>query len=160
MEFKKPEFTLDQLHDLFIYDAKRGVLLDRRGWVAGDKGDKSRPKHRKISIDGVRYALHRVIWYYVYGVWPIGELDHIDGNCLNNCISNLREISHLKNMQNQIRPHKSNRSTGVLGVTYVSSRNKYQAQINVDGQYKWLGYFDTLELAERAYRAAKSVYHL
>ena len=160
MYFKSPKFTLDQLHDLYTYDNKFGVLRDRRGWVAGNKIKSTSNKHVRISILGERYALHRVIWYYVTGVWPNEEIDHIDGNCLNNLFANLREVNHLKNMQNQSRAHVSNKSTKVLGVTYIKSRHKYQAQINIASTYKWLGYYDTLDAAKVAYDNAKQLYHL
>ncbi|MFX4377260.1 HNH endonuclease, partial [Acinetobacter baumannii] len=39
-------------------------------------------------------------WLYVHGVHPTGQIDHIDGDPLNNRISNLRDVSHAVNQQN------------------------------------------------------------
>lgn len=161
MYFKPPNFTLDHLHDNYIYDNKHGVLRDILGRIRGNKVNMSKvPGHIRIGINGERYALHRIIWYYVYGLWPEGEIDHINGNCLDNHLYNLREVSHVENMQNQSRAHKSNVSTKTLGVTYVKNRGKYQAQINVNNSYIWLGYHETLEKAKIAYDDAKRLYHV
>lgn len=42
---------------------------------------------------GVRHTVlaHRLAWLLHYGSWPEGDLDHIDGNPLNNKIDNLRD---------------------------------------------------------------------
>jgi len=37
---------------------------------------------------------HRVIWAYVYGEWPENQIDHINGDRLDNSISNLRHVTH------------------------------------------------------------------
>ena len=164
--FKQPRFTLEQLVYLYEYDPELGVLrakIDigrknvRKGEIAGNSS--SNGKHIRISILGERYALHRVIWFLHTRKWPELEIDHIDGNPTNNRIENLREVSHLKNMWNQIRSHKSNKTTGVLGVCFVKRKNKYQAQIIVNNDYIWLGYFETEQEAAEAYNRAKSVYH-
>lgn len=42
---------------------------------------------------------HRVIYELHHGVTP-DKIDHIDGNPSNNCISNLRSVTHAQNMRN------------------------------------------------------------
>lgn len=48
-----------------------------------------------------------------------------------------------------------NSKTGVKGVSYVESRGKYTARIFSDGKSRWLGYYDTLEEAAEARKAAE-----
>lgn len=52
---------------------------------------------------------------------PELQVDHIDGNTLNNCKSNLRVVTLQENMKNLKK--KSNNTSGIRGVSY-NSRNK------------------------------------
>lgn len=112
----------------------------------------------QIQVDSRLYKAHRLAWFYVYGKWPEDQLDHIDGNPLNNRLSNLRECSQTQNQQNQFKP-KAHNKTGYLGVSWDSSRKKYAARIRVDGKYKYLGRFDSVEEAAQSYLEAKRKYH-
>ena len=59
--------------------------------------------------------VHRVIWTMFYGAIPKDfVIDHIDGNTLNNDISNLRCVSRDISARNKRKP--KNNSSGVVGV--------------------------------------------
>jgi hypothetical protein len=47
--------------------------------------------YRYIEIDGVEYKACDLAWLYVYGVWPIGEIEHINGERDDDRIANLRD---------------------------------------------------------------------
>lgn len=68
--------------------------------------DSDKPNQRNYFSDG-RHYLHRDIWASVYGPIPKGfHVHHIDGNPLNNDISNLECIKaseHLKRHWNEER---------------------------------------------------------
>ena len=100
--------------------------------------------------------MHRLAWLYVYGEWPHQQIDHIDGNKLNNRIENLRDVSPYANNENLHNPKKHN-STGVLGVR--KRGNKYHSRIVVNGIEKHLGTFPTAAIAHQAYIDAKRKYH-
>lgn len=79
--------------------------------------------------------------------------DHIDGDGLNNCRSNLREATHAQNVRNA--PKRIDNRSGYKGVSWSASSSKWVAQINEAGRRrKHLGYFTDPAEAARAYDAA------
>jgi len=156
------DITAAQARAVFSYDPMTGIVSRRvkstrgeAGPVSNDNGD----GYSRVVFAGCRVYLHRLVWLLHYGEWPKGQIDHIDGNRLNNAITNLRDVPHEINAQNEHRARKNNHSTGVLGVSYVPSRKKYEANITVSGQKVHLGRFDTVERAQIAYLTAKRAYH-
>jgi len=155
------EITQQLLRELFTYDKATGRLLNkvRRknvsvGREAGCVGNKG---YRRVKINNVEYATHRLVWMYTYGVWPMKQLDHIDRDPLNNRVNNLREADTAQNRQNINRPRSN--TSGYLGVTWNKCVNKWQAVIGVGGVCKYLGVFTTPEAAHEAYLAAKAKLH-
>lgn len=84
-------------------------------------------------------------------------VDHIDGNGLNNQRSNLRICTRNENQQN--RPKNKNNKSGYKGVYWNTERGKWQADIMVDKKKVYLGRFDNVELAAKAYKDAALKYH-
>ena len=95
-------------------------------------------KHWSISFKNKEVLIHRIIWTLFYGEVPDGfVIDHIDGDSLNNIISNLRLTTQAENRRNT-RKFKNNTS-GVSGVNLqTQSKGKcsyWCAQYtNLDGQ--------------------------
>lgn len=85
------------------------------------------------------------------------EVDHIDGDKLNNRRSNLRVVSHRQNQQNRKGPNK-NSTTGVRGVRFCKQTGRYAAQVTMHGAVHWLGRHDTLEEAEAAVVAFRATH--
>jgi len=94
---------------------------------------------------------------YILGVEDKRQVDHRDGNGLNNQKRNLRICSHTQNMQN--RCIAKNNTSGKKGVCYRPKIGKFQASIGVNGKSIYLGFFDTLIKASRAYNRAAKKYH-
>jgi hypothetical protein len=107
-----------------------------------------------IRISRRLYMVHRLAWLYVTGEWPMGHIDHINGDRSDNRFVNLRVATNSENARNSRR--RINNACGYKGVHYKKRLNKFVAQIHVDGGVYHLGVFKTAFEAHPAYyRAAK-----
>ena len=75
-------------------------------------------------------------------------VDHIDNIKSNNNINNLRWATNSENQHN--KSMMSNNTSGVKGVVWDKDRNKWRAQIMIDGMQIYLGLFENLEDAKQA----------
>ena len=110
-----------------------------------------------LSINGIDYRAHRLIWVLMTGNEPSEFIDHIDGDRANNRWANLREATHAENCRNLKQTRDSK------GVSFCKSRRKWNAAIGitVDGKRRNinLGRFDTKDEAQLAYNAGSKKYH-
>lgn len=89
--------------------------------------------------------------YYLFTRYPrIYQVDHINGNTLDNRRSNLRIVNNRENCQNLHCP----KSSQYAGVTWISRDRKWQAKISIEGIHKHLGYFSNEKDAKNAYDKA------
>lgn len=104
------------------------------------------------------FSVHRVIWCLLNGSLS-GDLDidHIDGNPINNKIDNLRVATRAQNMQN-LKKARSTSLTGVLGVSFIEKRNVFRASIEKNGKY-YRKTFPTIEEASEWYINKKREIH-
>jgi hypothetical protein len=122
------------------------------GWVMQTTG------YRGVKIKGQLYMTHRVIYELLKGVIPVGfNIDHIDGNKLNNKIENLRLASTQENSFN--RGKQSNNTSGYKGVFWDKTNQKWKAQTRQKGRTKSLGYFKTPEEASKVYESYTKILH-
>jgi HNH endonuclease/AP2 domain len=112
--------------------------------------------YRVVGIDGEAHYAHRLVWLVEHGEWA-RNVDHIDGDPLNNRITNLRACSHSQNLKN-MRMHRDN-SSGYKGVTWNKAHQRWHARICVDGKVKHIGAFRTPSECARAYDDAARRFH-
>lgn len=90
---------------------------------------------------------------------PKIQVDHIDGNKMNNTRSNLRLATNQENNRNQHKL-KSNNTSNYRGVSFNKQSNKFEAYIKLPNKKKKnLGLFEKVEDAAKAFDiAAKEIY--
>ena len=155
----------ETLRKIFKYDPDTGKLFwrDRDRNLSGKEAggpDKHIGGYIRVRVNGRLQLAHRVIVAMTYGKWPIGEVDHINGNRSDNRIENLRVVTRAENFRNKSR-YASNKS-GVTGVHWHSAAGKWCAAISIaNGKTKHIGLFDTVDdaAAARALEASRLGYH-
>lgn len=113
---------------------------------------------RRIKIKGKAYKASRVVWMYKNKKEiPEGmQIDHINGDTLDNRIENLRLATPEQNSRN--RKKFSTNTTGVTGVYRKKQRNRWEASIHVGGgKQKFLGSFSTKAEAIAARSAGEKI---
>lgn len=155
----KGDIDLDALRDRYEYNPETGHFFHtkpRPGIVVGRiAGGICGRGYRRIRFQKTVYAAHRLAWFYMYGVWPDREVDHIDGNRDNNALANLRLVTKSQNMWNS-KIRKNNRS-GFKGVCL--QRGRWVAQICHNKKKIIIGRFKTPDEAAEAYRAKSIEFH-
>lgn len=141
-----------------LVDNKDYEYLVKWKWSATKHGRTWRVRRNVWKTEKIRrkcLTMHRVI----LGVENKKgfEIDHIDGNQLNNQRKNLRFCTHAENSKN--RALNKNSKTGCKGVTWYKWTNRWVARITVNKKLITLGYFKTKELAKFAYNNASIKYH-
>lgn len=115
------------------------LFAQHKWYVAKTDGQVKYLKTNILDEDGKRTTtcLHRMLLERSEGK----EIDHINRDGLDNRKSNLRLVTH---QQNQTNRSKSKESTSrYYGVHYDKIRNKWQAQVRLQGKAKNIGRFET-----------------
>lgn len=102
--------------------------------------------------NGKKWRLHRLVMH-LRGIDIEGkEIDHKDGDGLNNRFSNLRIATSSQNKTS--RPVRSDSKSGFKGVEFQKKNNNWCAYIVYDGKKRHLGVYKTPEDAALAYNRA------
>jgi len=135
--------TQKELKELLHYNPESGIFTRKistsskamKGYSAGTLNKVS--GYIQISINYKIYKAHRLVWLYVYGVWPKDEMDHINHIRDDNRIVNLREVNNQENHKN-MSVNVSNTS-GITGVVWNKKREMWQSQIKINYKCIFLG---------------------
>lgn len=139
--------TQAQLREHFEY--KAGNLIRTTGPRKGREFGTARPTDGRVrgNFGGKMYYIHRLIWIFHNGAIPDGlQVDHINADCTDNRIENLRLATASQNSSNRPRASKS----GYRGVSEHHT-GIYQARIKHHGRTIYIGIYMTEEEAAHAY---------
>ena len=146
------------------FDYRDGDFYRKKGRGGEKGGSKAGTVHThittgkqyvKVKFNDKLYQIHRVIWaWHGYSLEPNQEIDHIDGNSLNNRIENLRAVTPKQNSENRKSANKNSKS-GEKGVSWAKNVKKWRAQIQNNGKVKNLGFYENIEEARAARIAAE-----
>lgn len=151
------KFTQEYIREIFFYDEETGKLYWNYNsnkpstWntrFANTEAGCFDGKYIRLGIDGIKCLAHRIIWLYLYGVYP-PRIDHRDGDGSNNKQDNLRISTQSQNIANA----SFGKYRGI-----EAHGTKYRARICVDRNRIELGSFNTLEEANQAYETAADKY--
>jgi len=139
-----------------------------RKWVSGNGGKRSRDeiimkpfvtgKFRnyytlELSKDGIKktFKVHQLVAIAFLNHTPNKYdgllVDHIDGNKLNNHLSNLQLVTNRKNSSKD----RKNKTSKFTGVSWHKQSNKWLAQVRKNNKVEYLGVFEKEEEAAIAY---------
>jgi hypothetical protein len=132
-----------------IKTSKLKWSLNNYGYVYANWFDENGKQHQ--------VSLHQAIIQLSDQEVPEGhDIDHKDGDKLNNLNNNLRICTPAQNQQN--RGKNKNNTSGYKGVMWDNPTEKWRAQIRINNKNTYLGVFSIIEDAARAYNAVALQY--
>ena len=143
------EFRVDSTGNLFFRIPRPGRSIHRPAGSVRQDG------YRAVRLKGQIYLAHRVVWCLTQGQWPKEQIDHIDGNRLNNRPENLRAATVVTNGFNVT---KARNASGCVGITWSVQNNNWRASINHNGRSINLGHFSSLEAAINYRKTAEQLF--
>ena len=104
-----------------------GSIHPHKNWCRRTFGSKTDTGYLVAWINKKKFRVHRLIARAFLGVEPKGhQVDHINGDKLDNTPSNLRYVTPSQNLRAYQKARKS--SSKYRGVTLVKRTGKWQAQ--------------------------------
>lgn len=150
-EFVIRTYSLGDCQHQVLVDTIDEHFLDERTWEVRKSGNTHylSPTQWDSINQGNRTALHRVI----LNAESKFEVDHINGNGLDNRRSNLRIATRQQNSANRVKGNFENATSAFKGI-YKRGEKRWVAQITINNENRHIGSFDNEENAARAYDAA------
>jgi hypothetical protein len=136
---------------IFLTQGEKAIVDDEDyKWLSKYKWQYSRGYAKR---DARCIRMHRQILHAPKSL----EVDHINGNKLDNRRSNLRLVNHFQ--QNQNSANRKDNTSGCRGVNFFKPIKKWSVRIQFNGKRVFLGYYRNKSNAIKAYSKASKKYH-
>lgn len=122
--------------------SRQELLGKEAGSIIGHGTSKSK-HYWDIHVFGKRFKRSRLMFFMAHGRWPVPQVDHINGNSLDDRIDNLREATASQNTASG-KPKK--RSTPLPRGVY-KTKYGYLVRVTINGETLNLGTFKSLDFA-------------
>ncbi|PGF00848.1 HNH endonuclease signature motif containing protein [Bacillus toyonensis] len=124
--------------DVYEILVDKDLDIPARLYISGKEGN----FYASFTMSGKNNYLHRWVANAPRG----SVVDHINGNTFDNRKENLRVCTQQQNIANTIK-YKGYKESGC-------KKKPYETQIKANGQYRYLGMYETKEEAQQVYRKA------
>lgn len=147
---------LDGIKEYLSYNPDTGIFM----WIKTKKGVKqintpitclsNKDGYIRIGYNRKYYQAHRLAWWFITGLYPPNNLqiDHKDGNKLNNRATNLRLVTPLENQRNK-KAHRNGKTNCVYKIAYKHTTS-WRARGKLNKKDIHLGNFKTKKEAVEA----------
>lgn len=153
---KKINISTNKFPDTFtLVSASDYEELNRHKWNPLERKDGRLYVMRNIRVDGKRKTLYMHI--AIIGIVDGKEIDHRNGNGLDNQRHNLRHCTHAENLTN--RGVTRDNTSGFKGVSWNKGDRLWRSQMSINGKKTYLGSFFCIIKAAKAYDEAAIKYH-
>lgn len=156
----KPTLTAERLREILDYDPATGRFTWRqltfgRNKVGGLAGRLTNNGVRQITIDGTAYTARKLVWLYLFGEWPAGNLWAINHDPDDLRIDNLRPMKDGPDLDGGLTAQLLR-----LLLTYETDTGNFRWRINV-GEQRFAGEiaqtgcpdcYQVISLGRRQYR--------
>lgn len=158
---KQIALSMETLKHRLLYNPETGVFT-RNCLMAGSSigsvcGTLKPSGYVIVRVDGRLYRAHRLAWFYQYGEWPDGDVDHINRNRSDNRIANLRQSNRSENLCNS--SIRSDNTSGVKGVHFNRINKTYTVKVQKSGAIFEKHGVKTLEGAASVAKCARLSMH-
>lgn len=148
--------TQDDMKKTLHYDPETGLITRVNTRITFKVGNLTPCGYLRIKVNNKLYLAHRLAWLYMYGSFPEGQIDHINGIRLDNRICNLRDVSKKENLVN--KGIYSNSRSGITGVHWHKQHNKWAVVICINKKNKHIGLFTDIEDAKKCRKETDKKY--
>ncbi len=134
------------------WDKQDDALIERHTWFIGGSDGRKRYVYRQVRTKSGKQSiyLHRELMAVPRGI----EVDHINGDSLDNRRCNLRLASRLQNVANRGPNNGQNKTSKYKGVSLDRRNGKWVASMYEHRRRIKIGSFDSEAEAANAYNRA------
>lgn len=156
----KPKPDLRYLQTRLSVDLDRGVVtwIDATRYHARLNGSEAGSLRRcshgfkhyvHIKVDGIALKRSHIVYLFGVGRWPVGQIDHINGDSTDDRFVNLRDVTPTQNAWNHKR--RTKKSVLPMGVRALPS-GRFQSRIACNKKMFTFGPFDRPDEASAVYQ--------